>query len=126
MRFSVNFYSIAFLISVFVSYGVQSQEIWIEDKITGETLEGVLVFDQDANMNTVSDAFGRVDLKNFPSDCLVNFNLLGYQSLVIPIQELNNDSRIVKMISADEVWKKLFSPLRVHRQLGIKSRNKWG
>ena len=103
MRFSVNFYSIAFLISVFVSYGVQSQEIWIEDKITGETLEGVLVFDQDANMNTVSDAFGRVDLKNFPSDCLVNFNLLGYQSLVIPIQELNNDSRIVKMISADEV-----------------------
>jgi hemoglobin/transferrin/lactoferrin receptor protein len=102
MRFSINYNFIAFIFLTLISFGLQSQEIWVEDSNTGESLEGVLVFNEESGTNTLTDNFGKVNLKDFSSNSKVNFNLLGYQSIVLSIDEIKL-KRVVKMTSEDEV-----------------------
>ena len=100
MRFSINYNFIAFIFLTLISFGLQSQEIWVEDSNTGESLEGVLVFNEESGTNTLTDNFGKVNLKDFSSNSKVNFNLLGYQSIVLSIDEIKL-KRVVKMTSED-------------------------
>ena len=55
MRFSINYNFIAFIVLTLISFGLQSQEIWVEDSNTGEPLEGVLVFNEESGTNTITD-----------------------------------------------------------------------
>ena len=102
MRFSINFHFIAFTILTLISYGLQSQEIWVEDDNTGEPLQGVLIFNEESGTNTITDDLGKANLKGFSSNSMVNFNLLGYQSIVLSIVEIKRQ-RIIKISSENEI-----------------------
>ena len=102
MRFSINYNFIAILVLNLISFGLQSQEIWVEDSNTGEPLEGVLVFNEESGINTITDNFGKVNLKDFSSNSTVNFNLLGYQSIVLSKAEIRR-KRVIKMYSENEI-----------------------
>ena len=102
MRFSINCHFITFIILTLISFGLQSQEIWVEDGNTGEPLEGVLIFNEESGTNTITDDLGKANLKDFSSNSMVNFNLLGYKSIVLSIVEIKRQ-RIIKISSENEI-----------------------
>ena len=94
MRFSINCHFITFIILTLISFGLQSQEIWVEDDNTGEALEGVLIFNEESGTNTITDDLGKANLKEFSSNSMVNFKLLGYQSIVLSIVEIKRQLKV--------------------------------
>ena len=70
---------------------LNKQSVFIFAKEEG--VEGVPLFG-----DIQQDNFGKVNLKDFSSNSTVNFNLLGYQSIVLSIAEIKQ-KRIVKMYS---------------------------
>ena len=130
MRFSINYNFIAFIVLNLISFGLQSQEIWVEDSNTGESLEGVLEFNEESGTNTLSDNFGKVNLKDFSSNSTVNFNLFGYQSIVLSIAEIRL-KRIIKMYSENEILEEVILSVarsqatreKIAEQVGIIDQN---
>ena len=102
MRFSINYHFIAFIILILISFSLQSQEIWVEDYNTGEPLEGVLIFNEESGTNTITDDLGKANLKDFSTNSMINFKLLGYQSVVLSMAETKL-RRVIKISSEDEI-----------------------
>jgi hemoglobin/transferrin/lactoferrin receptor protein len=84
-------------------HSLWGQDIWVEDGITGEPLENVVVFSEDGNHNLVTNALGKAVLNNFPRKGKIKFNLMGYQPLTISILEILQGKKVVPLISEDEV-----------------------
>ena len=130
MIFSINYNFIAFIFLNLISFGLQSQEIWVEDSNTGEPLEGVLVFNEESGTNTITDNFGKVNLKDFSSKSTVNFNLLGYQSIVLTKPEIMR-KRVIKMYSENEILEEVILSVarsqatreKIAEQVGIIDQN---
>ena len=56
-------------------HSLWGQDIWVEDGITGEPLENVVVFSEDGNHNLVTNALGKAVLNNFPRKGKIKFNV---------------------------------------------------
>ena len=65
MRFFVDYNFIVFIFFTLISVGLKSQSIWVEDNLTAEPLEGVLIFSEENGINTITDVLGKADLKTF-------------------------------------------------------------
>ena len=130
MRFSINYNFIAFIVLNLISFGLQSQEIWVEDSNTGEPLEGVLVFNEESGTNSITDNFGKVNLKDFSSNSTINFNLFGYRSIVLSIAEIRL-KRVIKMYSENEILEEVILSVarsqatreKIAEQVGIIDQN---
>jgi hemoglobin/transferrin/lactoferrin receptor protein len=130
MRFSINCNFITFIILTLISFGLQSQEIWVEDDNTGEPLEGVLIFNEESGTNTITDDLGKANLKDFSSNSMVNFKLLGYQSIVLSIVEIKRQ-RIIKISSENEILEEVVLSVarsqatrdKIAEQVGIIDKN---
>lgn len=130
MRFSINCHFITFIILTLISFGLQSQEIWVEDDNTGETLQGVLIFNEESGTYTITDDLGKANLKDFSSNSMVNFNLLGYQSIVLSIVEIKRQ-RIIKISSENEILEEVVLSVarsqatrdKIAEQVGIIDKN---
>ena len=131
MRFFVNYNFIAFIFFTLISVGLKSQSIWVEDNLTAEPLEGVLIFSEENGINTITDVLGKADLKNFPSNSLINFNLFGYKSLKLSLQELTEKYLVIKMSSEEEVLEEVVLSVarsqvtrnKIAEQVGIINQN---
>ncbi|NBS18823.1 MAG: TonB-dependent receptor [Flavobacteriia bacterium] len=103
MKFLSRTCFFAFIISLSVFNSLWGQEVWVEDGLSGEPLENVSVFSENGTQNTLTDGLGKADLENFPREGLVYFSLLGYQDVSLPIFEMLEGKKIIKMTSEDEV-----------------------
>ena len=103
MKFSGSYCFIYPFLFFFISIIGKSQEIWIEDENTGDAIEGVLLINDSSDINTYTNSFGKANLKNFPKNCIVEFNLIGYKTLKIPLKDLISYKQVIKMKSEDEV-----------------------
>ena len=79
------------------------QEVWVEDSVTGEPLENVVVFSENGNHNLLTNAIGKAVLDDFPREGQINFSLLGYQPLTISILEILQGKKAIPLTSEDEV-----------------------
>ena len=79
------------------------QEVWVEDSVTGEPLENVVIFSENGNHNLLTNAIGKVVLDDFPREGQINFSLLGYQPLTISILEILQGKKAIPLTSEDEV-----------------------
>ena len=79
------------------------QEVWVEDSVTGEPLENVVIFSENGNHNLLTNAIGKVLLDDFPREGQINFSLLGYQPLTISILEILQGKKAIPLTSEDEV-----------------------
>ena len=130
MRFSINYHFLTFIILTLISFGLQSQEVWVEDVNTGEPLQGVLIFNEESGTNTITDDLGKANLKDFSSNSMVNFNLLGYKSIVLSIVEIKRQ-RIIKISSENEILEEVVLSVarsqatrnKIAEQVGIIDKN---
>jgi hemoglobin/transferrin/lactoferrin receptor protein len=79
------------------------QEVWVEDSVTGEPLENVVIFSENGNHNLLTNAIGKAILDDFPRKGQINFSLLGYQPLTISILEILQGKKAIPLTSEDEV-----------------------
>lgn len=79
------------------------QEVWVEDSVTGEPLENVVVFSENGNHNLLTNAIGKAVLDDFPREGQINFSLLGYKPLTISILEILQGKKAIPLTSEDEV-----------------------
>jgi hemoglobin/transferrin/lactoferrin receptor protein len=79
------------------------QEVWVEDSVTGEPLENVVIFSENGNHNLLTNAIGKAVLDDFPREGQINFSLLGYQPLTISILEILQGKKAIPLTSEDEV-----------------------
>ena len=79
------------------------QEVWVEDIVTGDPLESVIIFTENGIHNITTNALGRASLKNFPDQGRIRLNLLGYKPLMISILEVLEGKKIIQMTSEGEV-----------------------
>ena len=79
------------------------QEVWVENSVTGEPLENVVVFSENGNHNLLTNAIGKAVLDDFPREGQINFSLLGYQPLTISILEILQGKKAIPLTSEDEV-----------------------
>ena len=79
------------------------QEVWVEDSVTGEPLENVVIFSENGNHNLLTNAIGKAVLDGFPREGQINFSLLGYQPLTISILEILQGKKAIPLTSEDEV-----------------------
>lgn len=103
MKFFDRNYFLSTLLVFSILNGLMGQEVWVEDAVTGEPLENVTIFTENGDHNTLTDALGKASLQDFPSDAMINFNLLGYQPLSISTLEFLKVKKIIPMTSEDEV-----------------------
>ena len=79
------------------------QEVWVEDSVTGEPLENVVIFSENGNNNLLTNAIGKAVLDDFPREGQIKFSLLGYQPLTISILEILQGKKAIPLTSEDEV-----------------------
>ena len=96
-------YFLAIMVSLSTLYNLKGQEVWVEDGVTGEPLENVLIYTENAQQRTLTDALGKASLQNFPPLGQINFNLLGYQPLLVSTVDILEGKKIIRMTSEDEV-----------------------
>ena len=94
---------LAVLASLSILHNLWGQEVWVEDAVTGEALENVTLFSENGDINEVTDGLGKVNLQAFPAKGRINFKLLGYQSLLIPMLDILEGKKIIQMTSEDEI-----------------------
>ena len=89
-----------------------------------------MVFNEESGTNTITDNFGKVNLKDFSSNSTVNFNLFGYQSIVLSIPEIRL-KRVIKMYSENEILEEVILSVarsqatreKIAEQVGIIDQN---
>ena len=79
------------------------QEVWVEDSVTGEPLENVVVFSENGDHNLLTNAIGKAVLDDFPRKGLINISLMGYQPLRISMIEILEGKKAIPLTSEDEV-----------------------
>ena len=84
-------------------HNLWGQDIWLEDSVTGNPLENVVVFLEDGSHNLLSNALGKVVLNDFPREGQIKFSLMGYQPLTISILEILQGKKVIPLTSEDEV-----------------------
>ena len=84
-------------------YSISGQEVWVEDWVTGEPLENVVIFSENGNHNTLTNTLGKAELNDFPRDGQINFSLLGYQPFTISILEVLQGKKVIPLSSEDEI-----------------------
>ncbi len=89
--------------SFFSFHSLCGQEVWVEDSVTGEPLENVVIFSENGNHNLLTNAIGKAVLDDFPREGQINFSLLGYQPLTISILEILQGKKAIPLTSEDEV-----------------------
>tara|TARA_B100001173_G_C16029857_1_gene566115 strand:+ start:2286 stop:4781 length:2496 start_codon:yes stop_codon:yes gene_type:complete len=83
------------------------QEVWVEDGVSGEPLENVVVFSENGSHNLLTNAIGKAVLDDFPSEGQIKFSLMGYQTLTISILEVLQGKKVIQLTSEDEVLKEV-------------------
>lgn len=96
-------YFLVIMFSLLIFHSLRGQEIWVEDKVTGEPLENVVIFTENGTHNLITDILGKASLQDFPSEEQINFNLLGYKPYVISTLEIARGKKVIKMTSEDEM-----------------------
>ena len=116
---------------LFLCYNIFGQEVWVEDVVTGEPLENVIVFTESGSHNVVTNAIGKALLKDFPDQGQIRLNLLGYKPLIISMIEVLEGKKIIQMTSEDEVLEEVVLSVarsqstrdKIAEQVGIISKN---
>ena len=92
------------LISFFSFFhSISGQDVWVEDGVTGEPLENVVIFSENRNNSTLTNKMGKAILNDFPRNGQINFSLLGYQPLTISIHEVLQGKKVIILSSEDEI-----------------------
>jgi len=102
MKSSVKKSLILWTTSFLCLHNLCGQEIWVEDSISGAPIEDVHVFTESGNHSTLTDALGKVNIKNFPMEETINFSLLGYQPTSIDYLEILEGKKIIQMVPEDQ------------------------
>ena len=84
-------------------YALKGQEVWVEDGVTGEPLENVVIYSENGQHNTQTDLLGKASLQNFPLEGQIHFNLLGYHPLLVSTVDLLKGKKIIQMTSEENV-----------------------
>ena len=131
MKFFVrnNFLVLITFLSLYCN--VFGQEIWVEDIVTGEPLESVEIFTENGSHNGITNALGKVSLKDFPNLGQIRLNLLGYKPLIISILEVLEGKKIIQMTSEDEILEEVLLSVarsqstrdKIAEKVGIISQN---
>tara|TARA_A200000113_G_scaffold179265_1_gene164896 strand:+ start:1034 stop:3529 length:2496 start_codon:yes stop_codon:yes gene_type:complete len=111
-------------------HNLWGQDIWLEDSVTGNPLENVVVFSEDGSHNLLSNALGKVVLNDFPREGQIKFSLMGYQPLTISILEILQGKKVIPLTSEDEVLEEVVLSVarsqatrdKIAEQVGIISR----
>ncbi len=107
------------------------QEVWVEDIVSGEPLENVIVFSENGSHSLLTNAIGKADLDDFPIEGQIKFSLMGYQTLTISILEVLQGKKVIQLTSEDEVLKEVVLSVarsqstrdKIAEQVGIISQN---
>ena len=93
------------LLTTYFSFlpSICGQEIWIEDLVTGEPLENVMIFSENRNNSLLTNALGKAVLDDFPHQGQIKFSLLGYQPLSISFLEILQGKKVISLTPEDEV-----------------------
>ncbi len=131
MKFFVrnNFLVLITFLSLYCN--VFGQEIWVEDIVTGEPLESVVIFTENGSHNGITNALGKASLKDFPNLGQIRLNLLGYKPLIISILEVLEGKKIIQMTSEDEILEEVLLSVarsqstrdKIAEKVGIISQN---
>ena len=103
MKSFAKIYFLSLVASFWVINGLCGQEVWVEDKLSGQPLENVVIFSENGTHNVLTNDLGKASLNDFPRDGQINFSLLGYQTLKISIHEILQGKKIIPLNSADEI-----------------------
>ena len=87
------------LVALFLN-GLNAQEIKVEDKNSGESLEGVAIYTEDLRNSIQTDSNGKASLAGFSG--VINFYLMGFEALQIQYSELEKMGNVIKLISKDK------------------------
>ena len=131
MKFFDSNYFLVLITFLFLCWNIFGQEVWVEDVVTGEPLENVIVFTESGSHNVVTNAIGKALLKDFPDQGQIRLNLLGYKPLIISMIEVLEGKKIIQMTSEDEVLEEVVLSVarsqstrdKIAEQVGIISQN---
>ena len=79
------------------------QEVWVEDSVTGEPLENVIIFSENGDHILLTNTIGKAILDDFPRKGLINISLMGYHTLRISMIEILEGKKAIPLTSEDEV-----------------------